>query len=323
MSDATSQQPGPDSDAGRNPGNTRASYLLVGLVAAGWLVFFWVILAIPVLGDATPPGSQVAALLLGILILLVLLLLGERPHWPAAARWWMFGCGSGLIGLAFLMNLGAPQFRGLLALGLMAIALPAGYWVGDRLEKLSNLIPVAVAFACADIFSVIQGPSKLVVDDLAKHQMLVEKARIDAAANLPPELAKQAADQAAAAIRAPLADYVVVHMPMPGTGSSVPVLGIGDFIIVALLFRAAWLYGLSPLAISIATLASIAVALTVSNLLGMAIPALPFIAVGVVGYLAVVNPKVRRLSRYELVLSVAIVLIFAALIAARWVYALI
>jgi hypothetical protein len=322
MNDATTPLVKPGAGPERRPARVAANYLWVGLVAAGWLVFFWAILAIPVLGDHTPPGSQVAAVLLGVLILLVLLLVGERPHWPAAARWWMFGGGGGLIALAFLLNLGAPQWRGLLALGLMAVALPAGYWVGDRLEKLSNLIPVAVAFACADIFSVFQGPSKAVVDDLAKHQMAVETARIDAAANLPPELARQAAEQAAAAIRAPLADYVVVHMPMPGTGSSVPVLGIGDFIIVALLFRAAWLYGLNPLAIAVSSLASIAVALAVSSLLDAAIPALPFIAVGVVGYLAVVNPRVRRLSRYELVLSAAIVLIFAALIAARWVYAL-
>lgn len=303
------------------PGSA-AGYLWVGLVATGWLVFFWAMLSVPVMGEELPLGLQVAAVLSGVLLLIVLLLLGERPYWPAGARWALFGLGGGLIALAFIFNLGAPQLRGVLALGLMAVALPVGYWVGDRLEKVSNLVPVAVAFACADIFSVMQGPSRRVVEELAEHQLEVEAARIDAAANLPPELAREAADKAAAAIRAPLADYVVVHVPMPGTGSSVPILGIGDFIIVALLLRAAWLYGLSPLAIAVASLVSITVALAVSQLVGAAIPALPFIAVGVVGYLVVVNPRVRRLSRQEIVLSIGVVLLFAALIAGRWIYGL-
>jgi len=305
----------------RERAGAAANYLWVALVGLGWLVFFWAMLTVPLLSGELPLIIQISSVLAGVLLLLVLLVLGERPYWPAALRWAMFGCGALLVALAFAFNLGAPQLRGVLALALMAIALPIGYWVGDRMEKVTNLIPVAVAFACADVFSVMLGPSKRVVEELAEHQVEVDAARIDAAANLPPELAQQAADKAAAAIRAPLADYVVVHMPMPGTGGSVPVLGIGDFIIVALLFRAAWLYGLSPVSIAVSSMISITVALAVSQLLGRAIPALPFIAVGVVGYLALTNPRVRRLSRQEIVLSIGVVLVFAALIAGRWVSA--
>lgn len=322
MTESDWQQPDEAAEEPQPRWDEPARYIWVAVAAAAWLVFFWVTLSIP-LATEPPLAAQIAAILGGVLLLIVILMLGERPYWPAAARWWIFGLGTGLIVLAFVFNIRMPEMRAVLALGLMAVALPVGYWVGDRLEKISNLIPVAIAFACADIFSVYQGPSKRVVEELSEHQQELDAARLEAAANLPPELAQEAAEKAAAAIRAPLVDYVVVHLPVPGTGTSVPILGIGDFVIVALLFRAAWIYGLSPLAITISSLASIAVALAVSQLTGTAIPALPFIAVGVVGWLALTNPRVRKLSRQEIVLSIAVVLIFGALIAARWVYAMV
>ena len=320
MTDSDIRQTGEPDEEAQPRWDKPAQYIWVAVAGLVWLAFFWAVLSIP-LATEPPVFAQVAAILAGVLLLIVILLLGERPYWPAPARWWIFCLGAGLIVLAFVFNIRMPEMRGVLALGLMAVALPVGYWVGDRLEKISNLIPVAIAFACADIFSVYQGPSKRVVEELAEHQQVLDTVRLEAAANMPPELAAEAADKAAAAIRAPLVDYVVVHMPVPG--ASVPVLGIGDFVIVALLFRAAWIYGLSPLAIAVSSLLSITVALAVSQLTGTAIPALPFIAVGVVGWLALTNPAVRRLSRQEIVLSIAVVLIFAALYAARWVYAVV
>ncbi|MBN2082220.1 hypothetical protein JW859_08430 [bacterium] len=293
-------------------------YIWTGVAGLGWLIYFWLVLAIPSTGRDLPPVSQIGAIVLGMLLLMAVLALGERPRWPSGARWWLFGAGVAVVGMAYVFNLQLPQMRAVLALALMAVALPIGYWVGDQMQKVTNLIPVAVAFACADIFSVWQGPSKKVVQDLAEHQLEIEAVRTEAMANLPPEAAAAAADKAAAAIRAPFVDYVVVHMPVPGIGTSVPVLGIGDFVIVALLFRVAWLHGISPLAVGVSSLISIIVALAVSQLIGAAIPALPFIAVGVVGYLALAYPQIRRLDRQEVTLSFAVIVLFAALVAARW-----
>jgi len=293
-------------------------YIWTAMAGLGWLVYFWLVLVIPSTHKELPVVSQIAAVILGMMMLMAVLALGERPRWPTVARWWLFGAGAAVVALAFVFNLQQPQMRAVLALALMAVSLPVGYWVGDQMQKVTNLIPVAVAFTCADIFSVWQGPSKKVVEDLVEHQAEIEAVRSEAMANLPPEAAAAAADQAAAAIRAPFVDYVVVHMPVPGMGTSVPVLGIGDFVIVALLFRVAWLHGISPLAVGVSSLLSIIVALAVSQFVGAAIPALPFIAVGVVGYLALAYPRIRRLDRQEVLLSFGVIVLFAALAAARW-----
>ena len=55
----------------------------------------------------------------------------------------------------------------------------------------------------------------------------------------------------------------------------------------------------------------------------MAIPALPFIAAGVIGYLLIANPRVRRLDRQETVLSICVAALFIVLMAARYVNALV
>ncbi|GEM_PF-2204456 len=302
------------------------AYLWLALAALGWLVYFAVTLSIPP-AEGAPFAqqllAQLAALLVGVVALMAVLLAGEKPRWPASGRWALFIGGTAVVLLAYLANVREPVWRGLLALGVLAMALPVGYWVGDRMEKITNLIPVAVAFTFADIFSVFQGPSKRVVEELTDYEQELELAMSEAAANLPPELAAAAAAQAAAAVRAPLVDYVVVHLPLPGTGASAGVLGIGDFVILALLFRAAWVHGISPLSVLLSALVSIVAAVAASQLIGQALPALPFIAVGVIGWLLLTNPRLRRLDRQEIVLSILVAALFIALMAGRWAVALV
>jgi len=291
--------------------------------ALGWLIFFAVTLHIPLAGAGPSLAAQVGSVLIGVVLLMAILAAGERPRWPVAARWGMFICSAVIIALAFILNARMPELRAWIALALMGIALPIGYWVGDRLEKITNLIPVAVAFTFADIFSVYQGPSKRVVEQLEGYEQDVAEKVAEAISAAPPEQAAEAAAQAAAMVRAPLADFVIVHFPVPGTGGSVPVLGIGDFIIIALLFRVAWVHGLSPLPVLGACLTSIAAALAISQVIGQAIPALPFIAVGVIGWLLLTNPRLRRLDRQEIVLSIIVAGIFIALIAGKYVLGLV
>ena len=97
-----------------------------------------------------------------------------------------------------------------------------------------------------------------------------------------------------------------------------PVLGIGDFIIIALLFRVAWVHGLSPLTMLGACLAAIGAALAISQAVGQAIPALPFIAVGVIGWLLLTNPRLRKLDSQEIVLSIVVAGIFIVLLAGKY-----
>ncbi len=120
--------------------------------------------------------------------------------------------------------------------------------------------------------------------------------------------------QAIRAVHAPLWGYFVVQLPLAGTGVGVPVLGVGDFVVLAFLLRAAWLNGIAPLKLLLATLLSTFAALAASQLSGMALPALPFIALGTVGWLWFAEPRVRKLGKQEILLSLLVVAVFGGLL---------
>jgi hypothetical protein len=297
---------------------------LVLVSAAVWLLFFAGTLAIPPLGEAAQGGLlelfyELGSLVLGIVALLGILLSGERPSWPAWSRYAMFGAGAGLITVLYLCNLHLPWARAFSALALMALALPVGYWIGDRMEKVTNLLPLAVAMSMADIYSVVQGPTREVAEQVQRHQDELAQAAAAAAAHLPPEQALQAARQAESLVRAPLADYVIAYLPVAGTGAARPVLGVGDFVIIAFLFRAAWVHRLHPVQVFFASLISLLAAVLVTSFTGVALPALPFVALGTVGYLMLTEPRLRKFSRQEIMLTAIVTALFLALIGGKWV----
>lgn len=287
------------------------------LAALGWLIFFAAAINAP---DelSRSLSAQLVSLPIGLGILMLILLSAARPRWPAWTRWTMFACGLLLVALPFALNLHAPLIRAVAGLGLMLLALPVGYWIGDRMEKVTNLLPLAVAMSGADIYSVYQGPSRAVSQSIANYHSEVANRVAQLGAQATPEQM----EQAAATVRAPLADYLVVHLPVPGTHYTQPVLGIGDFIVLAFLFRAAWLHGLNPGAVFTAGFISVIAALALSNFSRQALPALPVIALGVVGYLWLTTPRMRRLDRQEIVLSWAVGALFSALILSKWLLGL-
>ena len=286
------------------------------LAAAGWLAFFILAASAPQQLEHSL-AAQAAALICGVCILMALLLSGERPRWPAWSRWLLFALGVAAVVVPYFLNSHAPVMRALASLGLVAAALPLGYWIGDRMEKVTNLLPLAVAMSMADIFSVYQGPSHAVSEKITAYHSQLTNA-LDA---LGPQAAPEAVARATAAIRAPFADYLVVHMPVVGTHGTLPVLGIGDFIVLAFLFRAAWVHRLSPRAVFAAALASVLLALLISNGTSQAIPALPVIAAGTVGYLWLAEPRMRKIDRQEALLSIAVAALFGALMLAKWLLA--
>jgi hypothetical protein len=100
------------------------------------------------------------------------------------------------------------------------------------------------------------------------------------------------------------------------------VLGIGDFVVLAFLFRAAWVHHISPRLVFGAAACSVFVALFCTNVLGMALPALPYIAIGTIAVLYLGVPRVRQLDRQEVVLSLIVVGLFGALITGKYLTAL-
>lgn len=286
------------------------------LAALGWFAFFVVAASAPQQLEHSL-AAQAAALICGVCILMALLLSGERPRWPAWSRWVLFALGVAAVTLPYTLNLHAPLARALASLGLVAAALPLGYWIGDRMQRVTNLLPLAVAMSMADIFSVYQGPSHTVSEKITTyHSQLADTLRA-----LGPQATPDAVAQATAAIRAPFEDYIVVHMPVVGTHNTLPVLGIGDFIVLAFLFRAAWVHRLNPRAVFTAGLVSVLLALLISNATSQAIPALPIIAAGTVGYLWVSDARVRKIDRQEAFLSIAVAAFFGSLMLAKWLMA--
>jgi hypothetical protein len=284
------------------------------ITAAGWLVFAAFTMAFPLLGGRIAYAAQWASIAVGMLLLLAILLAAERPRWSLPVRIAMFAGGVGFVLLCWLMNWHGSPLKPLIALALMGLAVPVGYWIGERMEKITNLIPLAIAMSLADIYSVFQGPTKVIADKLIEHH--------DKVARIVANEAPQVAAQKIAALKAPLADYIVVHFPIVGTQGTVPILGMGDFIVLAFLFRAAWVHHVSPRLVFTAAAGSIFVALFCTNVLGMALPALPFIAIGTIAVLFLAVPRVRQLDRQEVVLSFGVVGVFGALITGKYLTAL-
>jgi len=281
-----------------------------------WVAFFAAAESAPVFDDA--PGTprfwlgvtlQVVSVAFGVTLLGALLFSGERAQWPVWSRWLMFCGGVAAVVALWRYNLTGPWLMAVHAVALCGIALPIGYWLGDRMQKASNLVPLGVAMAMADIFSVFQGPSKQVAHQIDQYQTAVAQKAMTVSQGLPPEQAAQAATQAAHSVQAPLT----------GKAATAPVLGIGDFIALAFLFRAAWVHHLRPGIMFCAALGSALVALGIAQFLHLALPALPLICLGTLGITALFEPRLRKLDRQEVVLSAGVFMLFTALIAARLV----
>jgi hypothetical protein len=264
-------------------------------------------------------AMQLISVGLSVALLVQLLFGGERAQWPAWGRWLMFVGGLTAIGLAWQLNLTRPWNWALHAVALCAVALPIGYWLGDRLERVSHLVPLCVAMTMADVFSVVQGPSGQIARQVASYQHEVARKAAEAAQQAPPAQAQQAAELARQASHAPLSDFLLAHLPLAGKVATAEVLGIGDFIAMAFLFRTAWVHGVNPRLMFGSVLVCVLGSLTLAQTTGLALPALPLICLGTLAVLLIADPRMRRIGRQELVLTVGVVLLFGALIASRWV----
>jgi len=292
----------------------RNAYIWLAACVAGWFLFFALAYAFPSSELGSSYVVQAGSLLAGLVILMSIMLAGERPRFSTTVRMLMFFGGAAAMLVPYMMNLQSPPLRALATLGLLAAALPVGYWIGDRIEKVTNLVPLAVAMSVADIYSVMHGPSRQVGEQLLAHYHEVGTKIAELGSN--PSV--QDVAHTTASVRAPLADFIVVHIPLAGLHTTVPVLGIGDFIALAFLFRVVWLHRLSARGVFAAALLAIIAALSVSLFSSRVIPALPFIALGVVGWLLLSTPRLRRLDRQEVLLTIGVAALFGALMLGKW-----
>ncbi|MCC7479103.1 hypothetical protein IT575_11675 [bacterium] len=301
-------QPGPPPAAHRPflvdnaPEHHKAARWWTLLAGAAWVSFFLLTLAFPKQPDGGSVTLQLLSVAIGIVVLCGLLIASQRPFWSVFARTFMFLAGVLVVTGLYALNLHSGIVPAFTALALMVIALPLGYWIGEKMERATHLIPLALTMSMADIYSVAQGPTKKIAEDLVAHQEKVA------------EVTRQAGQAVASELRTPLADYIIVHLPLAGSGQSSPVLGMGDFIILAFLFRAAWVHHIHPGKVFAASVLSVFVALCAALLLNKPLPALPFIGIGTIGLLLITEPRMRRLNRMEVVCSIIGVGVFLVLL---------
>lgn len=281
-----------------------APQIWTALSALGWLLWFALALAIPRMDDP-PLALQVAGIATGTILLGLLTYCATRPDWPRWTRLGLLVGGLAALGTAWALNLTQPWMYAFWTLAIVATALGVGQWLGNHLERPAHLLPLCVALSLADIYSVWNGPTRHIAKEIMSYQS---------------EAAGALASGGVAAmekVRAPLVSFFVAHLPAPGQGLAVPVLGIGDFVALAFLLRSAWRFGLGPLGLLGSALAGTGCALVLSQSLGLPLPALPFISAICLGWLWLRQPRVRELRPSEALLTAAVVLLFAGLIALK------
>ncbi len=111
---------------------------------------------------------------------------------------------------------------------LVLLACVAGHWLVIPLKRPSELIPIGIAVALSDIFSVFSGPTRNFAEDISDYY------------------------REGMAGPAPLVDFFLVKMPMPGNDYFMPVFGIADWVVLALFSAGALRFNLNDNLFSLA-----------------------------------------------------------------------
>lgn len=154
---------------------------------------------------------------------------------------------------------------------LLVMGNVLGGWLVSPLRRMSELIPLGAVLLMADLFSVFRGPSK----EIAKTLEEFYKSGMTGSA--------------------PLVDFIILRIPVPGAAHLMPVFGVSDWIAVAFLSAAAFRFGVpdnlvgpgprenEPVALFFpAASAGLLAALVLAWTIGGFIPALPVVVVAFV-----------------------------------------
>jgi hypothetical protein len=199
-------------------------------------------------------------LLVGIL-LTVLLALEWSAHIPGRkATLWLFLAGAAWWVASALLVRGDFAWRlwySVNTLSLLLVTLSIGFWLAGEIERAGHLIPVCIVGTLVDIWSVLEGPSRRVGQQVVTHMQM----QVDTGVRQPP----------------PMVDFLVLHWPEPGADMMAPLVGLGDMVFVSLFLASCRRFGLSLTKCVVLVLAGLASAMAVAMWLEKPTPALPFI----------------------------------------------
>ena len=174
---------------------------------------------------------------------------------------------------------------------LVLLACVAGHWLAIALKRPSEFIPIGMAVALSDIFSVFSGPTRNFAEDISDYYREGMTGQV------------------------PLVDFFLVKMPAPGNAYFMPVFGITDWVIVALLSAAALRFSMNDNVFSLAgskqapksprvffPVAGIGLLFSIvaARSMNIYLPALPFIVIVFLTVMAAKYPAVRKLGKEEI-----------------------
>jgi len=102
---------------------------------------------------------------------------------------------------------------------LLVMGNVLGGWLVSPMRRMSELIPLGAVLLMADLFSVFRGPSKEIAETLEEFY------------------------RSGMAGPAPLVDFIILRIPVPGAAHLMPVFGVSDWIAAAFLSAAAFRFG--------------------------------------------------------------------------------
>lgn len=164
----------------------------------------------------------------------------------------------------------------LLALVQLTLASGIGLWIGEGIDEIAHLLPVAIIATVADIWSVSAGATAKIV--------------VSSAIN-----------------------YFLLRFPMPGYGTIPYLIGLTDFLFFAIFFQAAVRFELGIKKNVLLLLASFFIAVAAAIFFATGLPVLPFMAVlFVVGNfkrLSLKKEEIRQILLFVVFIIIAFTLI--------------
>ncbi len=182
--------------------------------------------------------------------------------------------------LAFLPGEAGPWRAALGSANLLALALVLGTWLSAPLTRPAELVPVCAVMSFADIYSVLRGPTAYLAEGIEQYY------------------------RGGMEGPAPIGDYLLVKVAVPGLEAPMPLFGVADWVIVVFLASAALKFGMDDVEAGwrpglAAGAAGLLLAVGLAQGLGLFIPALPVVALVFLGVTMVREPQVLRLVRSD------------------------
>lgn len=134
-----------------------------------------------------------------------------------------------------------PWMIMLLALCQLTLAAGLGLWIGEGIDEISHLIPVALVATIADIWSVSAGATAKI-------------------------------------IISPIINYFLLRFPMPGHAEIPYLIGLSDFLFFAIFYQAARRFDLGTVKNAILLSSSFLAAIAAAIFFSTGLPVLPFMA---------------------------------------------